>query len=94
MKLTYVNEKDFKSEEIEFPDEMVNLINEMKEIYLNKKIKLDDISFRDYSLSSGPVLIDKDKKSLKFGINLAKTRSNREIGTNLYIVKITKFEDK
>jgi hypothetical protein len=39
-------------------------------------------------------MVDKDKKSLRFGVNLSKNRSDREMGKNLYIVKITKYEDK
>ena len=79
-KLDYYDEATFQKEEIEFPEEMVNLATVISE----------NLGSQLY----GPVIVDKDKKSLRFGVNLAKNRQDREIGTNLYVVKIFKFEPK
>ena len=89
-KIDYYDEATFQKEEIEFPDEMVDLATVMSETLGD--VKLDGIDWKTYPRLYGPVLVDKDKKSLRFGVNLAKNRQDREIGTNLYIVKITKFE--
>jgi hypothetical protein len=89
-KVKYHNEATFQEEEIEFPDEMVNFVLVMSESL--GEIKLDDIDWKSYPKLYGPVMVDKDKKSLRFIVNLAKNRVDREIGKNLYIVKITKFE--
>jgi len=74
MKLEYTDEKSFKSENIEFEDEHY----EIAESLWN-------------SIDHGsPIIVGADKKSLIFCVNRGKSRSDRELGKNLYKIKIEK----
>jgi len=73
---------------IEFPDEMVEIAEKMMNAFPD--VSLNDVNFRTYP-GAEILRCDKDKKSLKFNVSLAKTRLERDMGEDLYIVTITKY---
>ena len=73
---------------IEFPDEMVEIAEKMMNAFPD--VSLNDVNFRNYP-GAEILRCDNDKKSLKFNVPLAKTRLERDMGEDLYIVTITKY---
>jgi hypothetical protein len=89
MNLEYYDETTFQRENVEFPDEMFELAEKIQLSF--NRVKLKDVNFKDYD-GATPIIVGKDKKSLRFGVPLAETRVDRERGKQLYIVTITKFD--
>jgi hypothetical protein len=76
---------------IKVPLDLANITDTLKNSIPND-IKLADISFKTYE-GTYPIIC-KDKVSLSFSIPMAKTRYERELGKDLYIVTITKYNSE
>lgn len=80
MKMEYIDDETFITEEVEIPDDQVRIANEMYNFFGNY----------------GPVVIRNDKKSLCFGISEDKIKNPNdrlaiERGDNLYRITIEKI---
>lgn len=85
MKMDYYDEATFLKEEVEVPDEQYYVAEKLYE----SSEKLFQQQW--YGKNYGPIMLSSDKKTLIFAINLGETRQDREIGTNLYKIKIEKI---
>jgi len=84
-----------EQELIEFPQNMVDLAQTLKDSIPD--IKLEDVPTVVHDgiyEGSYPIIVSTDKKSLIFGVPLAKTRMERELGIELYMVTISKYNHK
>lgn len=80
MKLIYVNESNFKKDEIDFSDEHYSIAKKLHEKFNPKKCT--------------PLMVCNDKKSLCFTVNVSDKKEDRvvnECGKHLYKIKIEKF---
>ena len=88
MKIQHIEENDFSYHEIEIDDEFYNLSQSICDAFENT-------GSPNFIKGAGPGLVLRsDKKTLCFCVDLAKTRMDREIGTNLYRVCIQKVRTK
>jgi hypothetical protein len=69
-------EENFKKEIVNFTDEHYKLATDIYN------------QFGNY----GPIIVSKEDDTLSFGVNLATNRVDKEIGTNLYKIKIIKIK--
>ena len=85
MILQYTSEETFKTEDVEIPDEMYDIATSLHSIYKNE----------DYSKCT-PLIIDKDKQSLKFKVNNRDRQKDRvayELGIGDYIITISPLKN-
>lgn len=82
IKLEYIDEVTFNTEEIEFSEEIYDIANKLYEQYQSESSKCT------------PIMVGNDKKSLVFCVNLGdreKDRISYEKGDTLYRVVIEKI---
>jgi len=97
MKLKRIDETIFEETIIEFPDRLIELIRKMMNSIATETVEMTDdipLDIKVKSVLSVNELIVKKDDSLTFGINLATDRISRELGDNLYIVNISKFNEE
>jgi hypothetical protein len=78
MKKIFYDENNFQSTEIEVDNEMLQIIEDIKE-------STPDALMTDIFVN------DKEGKKLSFGVNKATDRTEREIGKRLYRISIEKI---
>ena len=71
-----IREENFKKEIVNFTDEHFKLATDIHN------------HFGNY----GPLIVSKEDDTLSFGVNLAINRHDKEIGKNLYKIKIIKIK--
>jgi len=78
-KINYVREKDFSVIEQEFEDFHYEITEKLQKIFKDEKLKPTQI------------ISSEDGKTLKFAINNAEEREKRELGEEIYVIKIEKL---
>lgn len=85
MKKEYTDEATFITEQVDINDDIDNIIAQIYDNFDNHGIRPRQIELR-------PIMVCKDKESLCFGINLGVDRLEKEIGTRLYKVTVSKIK--